>query len=128
MTFGRFSTYQSTIWMNYMEASDKWLSIVSADPLVVADPQTSEVVGGTVARMEGSWTRTSATSMTLNSALTFRGLPAGAHVAGVAGFDAEFNGNLLFSDLLDEPVDFPNGGTYVVPAGEYVIGIDIPMS
>lgn len=123
MSFGRFSSYQSELWMDEVEAKPKWLTVVSADPLAVSNPLAVELA---TTRVLGTWVRSSTYAMTLTSPLVFPGLPAGTHVAGVAGFDDTVNGHLLFSDLLDTPVDFPDGGTYTLPAGEYVIGIDIP--
>lgn len=122
MSFGRFSTYRVTAWMDEVYAENKWMTLVNADPLAVSDPLTVEL---TTTRIEGAWVRTSATSITLTSPLVFPGLLPGAHVAGVAGFDAEVNGNLTFADLLDTAVDYPDGGTFTLPAGEYVVGIDI---
>ena len=89
----------------------------------MSDPLTVEL---TTTRVLGIWVRSSTYALTETSALVFPGLLAGAHVAGVAGFDAAVNGHMLFSDLLDTPVDFPTGGTYTLPGSEYVIGIDIP--
>jgi hypothetical protein len=130
MTLGRFSLYVTAGWMDTMwaraQADDIWLALVSADPLAVSDPMTVEVVGEALAREQSDWEHTTPTMMTLLNSVLFTGLPPGAHVAGVAGFDAPFNGHLLFSDLLDSPVDFPSGGSYTLPAGEYVIGIDTP--
>lgn len=123
MSFGRFSTYKTTGWMNQVEADTKWLTLVSADPLAVSDPLTVEL---TTTRIQGTWFRTSASSLTLTSPLVFPGLLGGAHVAGVAGFDLAVNGNMLFAGLLSVAVDFPDGGTFTLPAGEYVLGIDVP--
>lgn len=122
MSFGRFSTHRVTTWMDEVYAQDKWMTLVSADPHAVSDPLTVEL---TTTRYLGTWDRTSATSITNSSALSFPGLPAGAHVAGMAAFDAEVNGNLIFADLLDTEEDYPDGGTYVLPTGEYVVGIDV---
>ena len=126
MTLGRFSAHKITSWMDDMEETDKWMTIVSSDPLATNSPYTAEASGGTLTRVLGSWTRTGPGLLTLDSAISFVGLPEGSHVAGVAGFDAAVNGNLLFSDLLEVPVDFPFGGTYTLAAGQYVIGIDVP--
>lgn len=123
MSFGRFSNFKTTTWMDTVVADDKWMTLVSADALAVADPLTVEL---TTTRVQGTWFRTSNSLLTLTSPLVFPGLLAGAHVAGVAGFNAAVNGNLLFSSLLDTPVDFPAGGTYTLPAGQYVLGIDVP--
>ena len=126
MGLGRFAPSKVTAWMDDLEAEDIWLSLVSSDPLATASPYTAELVGGTVARLASSWTRTSFNLMTLDEPLSFVGLPAGAYLAGVAAFDAAVNGNLLFADLLDQPLGFPAGGSYTLPAGEYVVGIDVP--
>jgi hypothetical protein len=126
MGFGRFGVYLTSGWIDEVVAADKWLSLVAADPFTVGDPLTVEVVGGSLARQQGVWVRTSATLLTLDETVVFHGLPPGARVAGVAGFDDDVNGHLLFADLLDTPQDFPSGGTFVLPAGEYVLGIDVP--
>jgi hypothetical protein len=112
--------------MDDITARDKWLSLVSADPFTTSSPATTEIIGGSITRMASSWTRTGYGVLTLASTVSFVGLPAGAHVAGVACFDAAINGTLLFADLLDEPVSYLSGGTYVLAAGQYVVGIDIP--
>jgi hypothetical protein len=58
--------------------------------------------------------------------VVFSGIPIGAHVAGLAVFNADFNGDLLASDLLPEPVDYPSGGTWVLPIGEFALGFNAP--
>lgn len=126
MGLGRLSPYLTIGWVDDLESAPKWLALVSSDPLATSAPLTAEIVGGTVTRMTSAWTRTGPMALTLNAAVAFVGLPPMAHVAGVAAFDAEVNGNLLFADLLDAPVSFPGGGTYTLAAGEYVVGIDVP--
>ena len=37
-----------------------------------------------------------------------------------------FNGELMASDLFPEPVDYPSGGTWVLPIGEFAIGFNAP--
>ena len=123
MSFGRFSAYKVTTWMDTVVSDPKWMTLVSADPLGVSDPLTVEL---TTTRIQGAWSRTSNNSLTLTSALTWTGLLSGAHIAGVAGFDGQVNGNLLFSDLLQAPIDLPEGGSFTLPAGQYVLGIDVP--
>ena len=126
MGLGRFSSYLTTGWMDDVEAATKWLSVVSTDPLATSSPTTAEIVGGTVTRMASSWVRTGANCLTLDAPVAFTGLPPGAHVAGLAAFDGPTGGNLLFADLLDAPENFPDGGTYNLAAGEYVVGLDLP--
>ena len=123
---GRFSSYLSTPWMDMVETIPKWLSVVSADPFATGNPYTAEIIAPTLTRRLSTWTRTGPGILTLTGAIDFAGLLPGAHVAGVAGWDAEVNGNLLFSDMLDAPVDFPSGGIYVLAANEYIVGIDVP--
>ena len=126
MSTGRFSSYLIEGWIDDLEARPKWLTIVAADPQATANPYTAEVSGTALVRVSGTWARTGIGSLTLTSAISFPDLPYGAHVAGVAGFDAATGGNLLFADLLDEPKDYPSGGTYTLPGGQYVVGIDLP--
>ena len=123
MSFGRFSDTLTTSWMDDVAARDKWLTLVFADPLAVSNPLTVELSD---VRTQGTWVRTSNSLLTLSLPLIWSGLLAGAHVAGVAGFDAQVNGLLLFADLLDVPVDFPDGGAYTLPGGQFVLGIDVP--
>jgi len=122
---GSFSTTVLSQWMDDMEAREKWLALVSADPRTATDPLAVEIIGGVYARQLGSWTRTGPRALTLDAGVVWRNLVPGTQVAGVAGFDAEFNGTLLFTDMLIEPMNYPAGGSYVLPANQYVLGLDI---
>ena len=122
---GSFSTPVLQSWMDDMESRTKWLALVSANPMTASDPLAVEIIGTVYARQLGIWVRTSPTLLTLDSAVVWTNLVPGTVVAGVAGFDAEFNGNLLFADLLIDPLNYPNGGAYALPSGQYVLGLDL---
>lgn len=121
---GHFSGFQTTAWMDQMEAKDKWMALVSANPLIY-DPLTCEIIGGVYTRELGTWVRTAVNMLTMSEELVWHNLVPGTVVAGVVGFDAQFNGNLLFSDMLTTPISYVSGGTYVLPGDQYVIGMDI---
>lgn len=118
---GSLSTQWLTSKMDELEAAAKWLTLVSTNPAALSDPLTAEIIGGTLTRHQSTWTRSPLTLITA-SAVIFSGIPAGAHVAGVAVFNASFNGLMLASDVLAIPADYPSGGTWVLPAGEYTLG------
>lgn len=107
--------------MDAIAALDISMALFSADPMGVSSPATVEVVGQTYARQDSVWTRTGPTTLTLAQPCIWRSLPPGAVVAAVGAFDDPFQGVLLFADLLTPQAEFPSGGTYVLPAGEYVL-------
>lgn len=124
---GRFAPYLVRGWMDEVEAKDKYLALFATDPLI-GNPYAAEIVGGIYSRQLSLWTRTSDFAMTLSEGVLWRSLVPGTVVRAVGAFDAAFNGNLLFRSLFNEAVEYPAGGTYPLPAGEYVIGIDVPVS
>lgn len=125
MAYGRFSSVITGGWMDDIAAMDKWMALVSADPESVGDPLTVEIIGGVYARQEAEWERTGPRSLLLDSGLVWRSLVPGTVVAGVACFDAEFNGELIASDLLDEPLVLTAGGNFLLPAGHFMLAIDV---
>lgn len=130
---GRFSTAQVGLWMDQIAELDLYLALFSSDPFTVVNPLTVELVGGAYTRQASSWTRSSVLAMTLNAAAVFLGLPPGTTIAGVGGFDAPTNGNLVFRSLtvngsgVPTPVSLPSGGAYLISSGQYVIGVDVPV-
>lgn len=122
---GSFATPLLSSWMDTLEARSKWMALVYANPMTAPDPLAVEVIGTVYARQSGIWVRTSPTLLTLNAALVWLNLVPGTVVAGVAGFDAEFNGNLLFADMLPTPKTYSAGGNYSLPSGQFVLGLDL---
>lgn len=134
MNQGSFSAEVVEGWMDQLEDRPKWLAAFSADPYVGSDPATVEIIGGSYARQESLWVRSDVRALTLDVAVAFRSLVPGTIIAAVGAFDDAFSGALLFrSMILDEdgnpaPLAFPAGGTHLISAGEYVIGLDIPAA
>jgi hypothetical protein len=63
-----------------------------------------------------------------------QGIEPGTTIVGIGAFDDAYGGELVFADLfVDEsgnptPLSYPSGGTFVLPASEYVIGLDVAVS
>lgn len=133
MDGGSFSLSVVETWMDDIEDRPKHMALFSADPWGVADPVTVELVGGTYARQDSLWLRTDIRAITLDAALVWRSLVPGTVVAAVGGFDDPFAGTLLFRSMITDvagnpaPVSYPSGGTHTVAAGQYVVGIDVPL-
>ena len=123
-----FSIEVRTGWMDDMEGRDHFGALFSADPFGVSSPTSVEVGGETYARQDASglFTRSSPTSITLGTALLWRALQPGTMIAAVGFFDTAFGTTgLLHRALLDEPISYPSGGSWVLPVGEYVAGLDL---
>lgn len=102
-----------------------WFAAFSANPLTAPDPLTVEVLGATIVRPQAAWAAFGLTGLVNSADVEFLALPAGSHLAAVGLFDAEVNGTLMAADTLDTPLDFPVGGAWVLPAGEYFLGFDL---
>jgi hypothetical protein len=122
---GQWSPWIVGEWMNQAESLGKWMGLCFSDPVAAADPLTVEIASLGYQREGTGWTRSAHNVLTLDVDVVIHGLAPGDVVAAVVGFDQQFNGRLIFSDLLDVPRHYPSGGTYVIPAGEYVLGIDV---
>lgn len=126
-----FATMTVQAWIDDIEAQEKWATGFSQDPHGVADPLAVEIVGGGLARQTTTWTRTGPNTLTLAAPIKLAGLAPGTVLAAIGFFDAAANGNFLAADLFRDavgspsPIVYPSGGTYVLPAGEYVLGIDV---
>jgi hypothetical protein len=83
-------------WMDDIEAVAKWMTLFSADPDGLAIPTTVEISGDVFARQES-----------------------------LCAFDGPFSGTIVFSDpVAPEPLEYPSGGTFTIPAGEYELRIE----
>lgn len=125
MAGGRFSPVLVGQWMDQVESMSIWIGLCFSDPFAVANPLTVEIQSGGYARVPTGWSRTSSNILTMSSEAVIRGLAPGDVVAAVTGWDSAYNGSMVFSDLLPTPLSYPSGGTYLLPASEYVIGIDV---
>jgi hypothetical protein len=115
-------------WIDQAEMLSKWIGLCYQDPTAVSDPRTVEINSFGYQREGTSWTRSGTNVLTLNTDVFIHGLAPGDVVVAVTGWNAQFNGQMIFSDLLRVPKPYPSGGSYVLPAGEYVLGIDVAGS
>ena len=130
---GRFGPTYVASWMNQIEPLTKWMTAFTADPLLESDPAIVEL-GGSVVRKSSTWDRTALNTLTMTSQLVLQGIEPGTTLVAIGAFDDEFGGELIFSDLIRDadgnpaPLEYPSGGTFVLPANEYVVGIDVATS
>lgn len=113
MTTGKFSDYRVNRWLNEIE--DCWLALHFDNP-DVAGAYASEVFGGSYTRMKCKMSSASNRGIYSLDSVLFTGLPA-VGITHIAGWDAQYNGNLEWSAPLANPVKIPLGKTYSVPAG-----------
>lgn len=132
MNQGVFADDQVELWMDEVEAySYLGLALFSSDPMAVGDFTTVEVIGGSYARQQGVWLRSSIRALTLNAGVAFRSLPPGAVVAAVGVVTDPTAGILVARSMLLDgvgdpaPISYPTGGTYTISTGQYVIGLDV---
>lgn len=133
MGAGRISAYQLGSWMDQLQATELFGTLFTADPNGSTDPLAVEVIGSGYNRVQASFTRTGAALMTLDEPLAILAIPPGTTVVWIGFMDAPTNGHLIASDLVRDPStgattpqSYPTGGTFVVPATEFVIGVDVP--
>lgn len=119
-----YASSRRQAWMDDIEATPKWMAIFASDPDGLMLPASVEVSGDVYARQASLWVRTGPVLLTLTEAVRWRNLPPGSVVAAVGGFDDPFAGDLVFSEPLAEPISYPSGGTYLIPAGEYELRIE----
>ena len=122
---GRFSSEVIADWVDDLMARDHFLALFAADPYGVSDPLTVEIISEVYARQAPVYVRTAFNLLTLDEVVVWHSLAPGTSVVAIGGFDNEENGTLLYADVLDTPKNFPTGGTYVLPADEWVVGIDV---
>jgi hypothetical protein len=117
-----------TGWVDSLFATDHYGALFNNDPFATTPPTSVEIGGSLYARQDaiGAWDRTSFSTMRLNTALVWRNLPPGTVIAAVGFFSSAFGTTgILHRAMLDVPVAFPAGGTWVLPAGEYSAGVDM---
>lgn len=106
-----------------------WWGLFYDNPLVVTDPTTVEILGGTYERPEhtvpGDWDAFGLTGLVNSIDVEFLNIPPGNSIHAVGLWDDDTGGKLLGADVLDDPVNFPDGGSWVLPAGDFYFGFDI---
>ena len=121
---GRFSDFLVTPWLQQILAQTNFLGLTTQDPFSVGNASTVEIIGQSYARQIPTFTLTGRL-LTSGGILTWQGIPPGAVVSHIAGWDAAFNGNLLWgAPIPGGVVSYPNGGYFQIPANQYFVGID----
>lgn len=113
MAIGPFSDY--LIEQMLRLAQNGWLGLAYDNP-EIAGAYASEVFGGSYTRIEYALTAPSSKGMLLLNDVKFDGLPA-VSVAYVTGWDAQYNGNYLWSAPLPSPRGVLAGKSLSIPAG-----------
>lgn len=123
MAGGRFDSAEIQGWLAASAAKPCWAALMTDDPYMVSDPLTAEVLGSAYRRPSCPLELVD-TVLRNQLALSWSGLPPMSRIAGVAGFDAPFNGSLRWWCPLPTPLDFPAGGGWAVGARTIYLGVD----
>lgn len=122
--FGRFSTYRAGLWIAQLAAKQLFLALAMTDPFI-GDPLAAELIGGTYVRQPASFALAGAAALELNAPVTFTGIAPNSSIAGVMVMDARYSGNMESAYVFGVPTYLVDGGKYIVPAGDYTMGLDI---
>ena len=123
---GRFAPWLIQQWIDEVEAMDKWCALFFGDPLT-NDPASVEVIGGAYARVQPAWDRSSPYSLTLAEEAVWRALAPGTTVSYVGLMQGAFSNVLIARERLATPRSYPAGGTLPLEAGQWVIGLSVPV-
>lgn len=121
MSIGRFSDYQVEQWLSAY-TSGCYLALHYDNP-DVAGAYASEVFGGSYQRRKTTFTSPDGRTVLNLNAVKWTGLPA-AIVTHVAGWDAQNNGNLLWSSSLDAVTRVTQGGGFMLGARVLALSIN----
>lgn len=130
---GRFGPTYVSAFMDQVALAELHMALFFDDPLATTLPTTYEI-GGLVTRQESTWERAGYNTLQLTSKVVFDGIEPGTSLVAVGAFDDPFAGELVFRELFrdidgnPEPRAFPAGGGFVIPAGEFVVGLDVSFS
>lgn len=113
MSTGPFSTYQVHEWLG--DIATGWAALHFDNP-ETAGAYASEFFGGSYTRIAYTMTQPTNRGMFTLTDLVFTGLPAGK-ILYIAGWDAQYNGNYLWSAPLPSPVTVLAGKSKSFPAG-----------
>ena len=104
-----------------------WFGMCFADPFTVGDPLTVEILGDGYDRPDAVWDSYGDTGLVTLEETAFLSLPVGTLGVAIALFDADVNGNMLAAANLDpgDYIDLPDGGAWIMPAGEFFLGFDL---
>lgn len=123
MPYGRLAPDDVTDMLDYWnKRMRRWVGLVFGDPFLVNDPLSVEVLGDAYRRAPFIMTRV---DKVLRNAGPFQwSVAPGSSLHGVASWDAAFNGHPCHYTPFNAPIDYPAGGTFILPAYELAIGLD----
>jgi hypothetical protein len=119
MASGSFTEYQVEIWLNQIQTV--WVSLHYSDPKVDGN-YASEVFGGSYGRVRAEFSAPDARAIFNGEDIIFRGMPT-IQVTHVGAWDAQYNGNMLYSVPLATPVTVLAGNSYRVGAESLAISL-----
>lgn len=135
MNEGLFGDWLVEQWMDTVDDLPyKGFALFSSDPFAAGTFSAVEVIGGSYSRQEATWVRASIRTLELDVGVVFRSLVPGTVVAAVGVVSDPFAGELVCRSMIlnedgdPEPIVFPSGGSYPISAGNYVIGVDVPLA
>lgn len=123
---GRVSSWQAAAWIAELSSISLWFGLSDSDPNV-SDPATAELIGASYSRMIAGFTAIGPYALLQPADIVFSGLPMDAVVAAVCVWDAKIGGNMRAAFVLSTPLNFPAGGDYTIPGGQFEIGLDVPV-
>jgi hypothetical protein len=122
MSTGRFSDYQVAQWLADAASNGYWLAIHYDDP-DISGAYASEIFGGSYIRVLAQFSGVDGRTIWNTDTVRWTGLPA-VQATFLAGWDAQFNGNLLWSSSIDGVVKFIDGSTWAIPAQSVALSIN----
>lgn len=119
MASGVFTEYLIEQWLN--EIRNVWVSLHYADPTVDGN-YASEVFGGSYGRVSVSFTDPNARVIFNDQDIIFRGMPT-ILVTHAGAWDAQYNGNMLYSAPLANPTRVIAGTSFRMDAESLAISL-----
>lgn len=117
---GRFSDYQVNEWLSGIGSF--WMSLHYDNP-ETAGAYASEIFGGSYSRQACQLGTSDNRAVYVLNNVLFAGLPA-MRITHIAGWDAEFNGNYILSDALENPISMALGKPLSIPGGTVALSMD----
>jgi len=127
MPAGRIAPWVTQAWLHgpQLPPLDKiptWAALVSSDPFLLSDPLAVEVLGDAYRRP--SFPMQWVDQVIRNASALGWTVGPMSRIGGIAGFDAPFNGRILWYTPLPDALDYPVGGSVSFPAREIYLGVD----
>jgi hypothetical protein len=123
MGVGRFAPAVTQGWLAEMLAKQHYGALMVGDPFITSDPLAVELLGASYRRPKIIFEQVGQLLRNTNS-FNWLGIPPQSRIVGAAGFDAPYNGSIIWYFPLDTPLDFAIGGSWAIAAQDLYLGID----